>query len=51
MKSKKQIELNWSKLLGFNQVKQAQGDVNSKAARALLGAKIGAKVGTKGPPV
>ena len=44
--SNKRIELNWGKLLGFNQVKatQARGDKNS---RALIGAKVGGKVGIK----
>jgi hypothetical protein len=49
MKSiKKRIELDWSKLFGFNQVKSAQ---NTPEARALIGGKIGAKVGGKLPPV
>ena len=46
MKStKKRIELDWSKLLGFNQIKVAKGQ--RKAAKAMIGAKIGAKVGLK----
>jgi hypothetical protein len=39
----KRIQLNWGKLLGFNQVKVAQGDLKSKSAKALIDAKIGAK--------
>lgn len=46
MKStKKRIELDWRKLLGFNQVKATKGE--RKAAKAMIGAKIGAKVGLK----
>jgi hypothetical protein len=38
MKSRnKRIELNWSKLLGFSQVKIAQGQLKSKAAKAMVG--------------
>jgi len=37
----KRIELNWGKLLGFDQVKVAQGELKSKSAKALIGAKIG----------
>jgi hypothetical protein len=48
----KRIELNWSKLLGFNQVKSAQGAPNAKSSRAMIGAKVGGKAGVKaGPPV
>jgi len=43
----KQIKLDWSKLLGFNQVKLAQGE---KCVRAMIGAKIGAKPGVKVRP-
>jgi hypothetical protein len=44
----KRIELNWGKLLGFNQVKLAQGDLKSKSGRALIRAKVGQKtVGLK----
>jgi hypothetical protein len=42
----KRIKLNWDKLLGFNQVKLAQGELKSKA-RAMIGAKVGAKAGFK----
>ena len=38
----KRIQLNWGKLLGFNQVKVTQGEPKSKAAKAMIGA---AKVG------
>jgi len=58
------IELDWAKLLGFNQVKAAQAQFNSDSAQVVLGAKvgekpppisplaakIGAKAGIKGPP-
>jgi len=40
----KRIELNWGKLLGFNQVKFTQRDLKSKSAQSLIGAKIGAAV-------
>jgi hypothetical protein len=43
----KRINLNWNKLLGFSQVKVAQGDLNSKSAKALMEAKIGVKRGIK----
>jgi hypothetical protein len=33
----KRIELNWGKLLGFSQVKVAQGELKSKAAKAMIG--------------
>ena len=34
----KRIRLNWDKLLGFGHVKVAQGEVKSKAAKAMIGA-------------
>ena len=34
----KRIKLNWGKLLGFSQVKVAQGELKSKAAKAMIGA-------------
>jgi hypothetical protein len=38
MKSRnKRIELNWGKLLGFNQVKLAQGQLKLKVAKAMVG--------------
>ena len=43
----KRINLNWGKLLGFSQVKVAQGEPKSKAARAMIGRKIGVKTGLK----
>jgi hypothetical protein len=43
----KRIQLNWAKLLGYRQVKGAQGDLKSKAAKAMIGAKIGQKFGVK----
>jgi len=46
----KRIKLNWDKLLGFNQVKHAQGSLKSKAARALIGQKAGVKKGIKYVP-
>jgi len=33
----KRIELNWGKLLGFNQVKVAQSEPKSKTAKAMIG--------------
>ncbi len=44
----KRIELNWTKLLGFNQVKSAQGVSNAINSRAMIGAKVGGKIGVKG---
>lgn len=38
----KRIKLNWGKLLGFSQVKVAQGELKSKVAKAMVG---GPKVG------
>ena len=43
----KRIELDWAKLLGFNQVKSAQAECKSKSAQAMIGAKIGGKTGLK----
>jgi hypothetical protein len=43
----KRIKLIWDKLLGFNQVKLAQGELKSKSAKALIEAKIGSKPGIK----
>jgi len=49
MKStKKRIDLNWNKLVGFNQVSSVQSGATKQAVKAALGAKIGGKVGTKG---
>jgi len=49
MKStKKRINLNWNKLMGFNQVSSAQADAAKQVGRAAIGAKIGAKAGVKG---
>ncbi len=52
----KRIELNWTKLLGFNQVSSVQAQPNAKNSRAVIGARIGLKAGVKGgtpppPPV
>jgi hypothetical protein len=44
----KRINLDWNKLMGFNQVASAQSGAGKKVARAAIGAKVGAKVGTKG---
>lgn len=41
------VKLDWSRLLGFDQVKAAQATANSRQSRTLIGAKIGTKVGTK----
>jgi len=43
----KRVKLNWDKLLGFNQVKPAQGHLKSKAARAMIGNKTGVKKGLR----
>lgn len=43
----KRIELDWTKLLGFNQVKTAQTQPDSKNSRSLIGSRIGVKVGSK----
>lgn len=43
----KHIKLDWSKLLGFNQIKSAQGELANKSSRVLIGAKIGGKIGLK----
>jgi len=45
MKSRnKRIQLNWGKLLGFSQVKGAQGELKSTAAKAMIGrSKFGIK--------
>jgi hypothetical protein len=40
----KRVELDWAKLMGFNQVKSAKGKAKSMA---VIGSKIGAKVGGK----
>jgi hypothetical protein len=44
----KRVALNWSKLLGFSQIKSVQS--SSEAARAAIGVKLGVKVGVKPPP-
>jgi hypothetical protein len=44
------IKLDWGKLLGFNQVKLAQGDLKSTSAKALIEAKVGSKPGIKKRP-
>jgi len=46
----KRIELDWTKLLGFNQVSSAQTRSTTKSSRAMIGAKIGLKAGVKGGP-
>jgi len=43
----KHIKLDWDKLLGFSQVKVAQGELRLKAAKAMIGL---AKAGTKYVP-
>lgn len=42
----KRIGLDWSKLLGFSQVKSAQGN-SSKVTKAAIGVKVGVKAGVK----
>jgi hypothetical protein len=39
--TKKRVQLNWSNLLGFNQVRSRK----NKQAKAVLAAKIGGKPG------
>jgi hypothetical protein len=39
----KRIELDWKKLVGFNQVQSAKKDAGNRAARAAIGAKVGGK--------
>jgi len=41
----KRIALDWSKLFGFCQVKSAQGEHNTKQAKALIESRLGGKVG------
>jgi hypothetical protein len=43
----RRIKLNWAKLVGFSHVKVAQGELRSKAAKAMIGVKVGA---VKPPP-
>lgn len=51
MKSKnKRIELDWGKLMGFNQVKSTQGEGSKKITIAAIGVKLGIKAGVKPPP-
>ncbi len=40
----KRINLNWNKLVGFNQVQSAKKNINEKGARAMIGAKVGGKL-------
>jgi hypothetical protein len=46
----KRIDLDWSKLIGFNQVQAARSSSDKKRIREAIGAKIGGKVGGKVPP-
>jgi hypothetical protein len=39
----KRITLNWSQLIGFNQVQSQHGKQAAKQAKAILAAKIGGK--------
>jgi hypothetical protein len=41
--SNKRIHLNWSRLVGFNQVPAQQDTQATKRAKAIVAAKIGAK--------
>ena len=43
----KRIELDWSKLMGFKQVKTSQSGAGKSAARAAIGVKLGVKAGVK----
>lgn len=40
----KRINLDWNKLVGFNQVQAAKNTANKKASMAMIGAKVGGKV-------
>jgi len=40
----KRVELDWARLMGFNQVKSLRGKVQCRPA---IGSKIGGKVGLK----
>jgi hypothetical protein len=44
----KRINLDWAKLMGFNQVSSVQADAGKQVGRAAIGAKIGVKAGVKG---
>jgi hypothetical protein len=44
------IELDWSKLVGFNQVKSAQTSQDKESLKEALNVRVGAKVGGKVPP-
>jgi hypothetical protein len=44
----KRVNLDWAKLIGFNQVTSAQAGAGKKVGRAAIGAKVGAKIGVKG---
>jgi hypothetical protein len=46
----KRIELDWNKLMGFNQVKSTQGEGFKKITTAAIGVKLGIKAGVKPPP-
>jgi hypothetical protein len=43
MKTNKRIKLDWSRLVGFNQVHSNQDSHVAKRAKAVLAAKIGGK--------
>lgn len=46
----KRIELDWSNLFGFNQIKSTKAALDTKNVSALgakLGTKLGGKIGTK----
>jgi len=47
--AKKSVKLKWSGLLGFDQVKSVQSRSNTRGGKAIVSAKIGTKIGTKGP--
>jgi len=40
----KRVNLDWNKLVGFNQVQAAKNTAGKKAAMAMIGAKVGGKV-------
>lgn len=45
----KRVKLDWSKMLGFNQVKSPRRNSGSSEAKAIVGAKIGTKGGGTPP--
>ncbi len=44
--TKQRIELDWTKLLGFNQVRSLHTPAGGKATRGDVGAEVGVKDGS-----